>query len=142
MAKDGKIKLPKRVAGIKIPKVIRKGPLAEFLNSHAGQMILAEAVVATAAIFTAAKSDEESTVAENLRHPVDGAQRLGHAVAMSATDHSERLTHAFHEAARAFHEALQDAYTGTAWRDRHDIGADEPEIHSAKKSSGRHDTRH
>jgi hypothetical protein len=140
MAKHDKIKLPKRVAGVKIPKVIRKGPLGQFLNSHAGQVILAEAVVAAAAIFTAAKAEGESAVAEGLRHPVEGVERLGHAMALTATDHSERLAHAFRAAGRAFRESLQGGYANV-WQDRRDIGADEAP--ARKKSSGRsHATRH
>lgn len=139
MAKDSKIRLPKRVAGMKIPKVVRKGPLGQFLNSHAGQVIIAEAVVAAAAIFTA-KSDEESAVGDGLRHPVDGARRLRQAVATTGTDQGERLAHAFRRAGEAFREALHEGYPGV-WRDRRDIGAAEEETpRAAKKSS--HDTRH
>lgn len=140
MPKHDKIKLPKRVAGIKIPKVIRKGPLGEFLKSHAGQVILAEAIVATAAIFTASKADGESAVAEGLKHPVEGVERLGRAMALTTSDHSERLTQAFRTAGRAFREALHEGYANV-WQDRRDIGADEAP--ARKKSSGRsHDTRH
>lgn len=38
-----KLKLPKRIAGIKIPKTIRKGPVGEFMSSPAGQLVIAEA---------------------------------------------------------------------------------------------------
>jgi hypothetical protein len=141
--KHGKIKLPKRVAGIRIPKVIRKGPLGQFLNSHAGQVILAEAVVAAAAIFTA-KTAEDSAVGDGLRHPVDGARRLKHAMAATSADQSERLAHAFRRAGEAFREALHDGYAGV-WQDRRDIGSDEEEeAPRAKKSSARdsHDTHH
>jgi hypothetical protein len=107
MAKHAKFKIPKRVAGVKIPKVIRKGPLGNFLNSNGGQLILAETVVAMAAAFTAVKTDEDSTVGESLRHPMDGARRLGSAVIAAGSDEGDRLAHAFREAARAFRAALQ-----------------------------------
>lgn len=142
MAKRDRIKLPKRVGGVKIPKVIRKGPLGEFLNSHAGRLILGEALVAAAAIFTATKTDDDSAVAEGLRHPVDGARRLGNAMALSSADHSERLGHACREAGRTFRETLHAAYDPLR-QDRRDIGAngvdgvDEDEAHAKKKSSGR-----
>lgn len=139
MAKQDKITLPKRVAGIKIPKVVRKGPLGQFLNSHAGQVIVAEALVAAAAVFTATRTDESSPVGEGLRHPVDGARKLSQVVAASGADQSERLAHAFRVAGRAFREALHDGY-GSPWQDRRDIGAEDEEAPPRKKSS--HDTRH
>lgn len=147
MAKQAGIKLPKRLAGIKIPKAVRKGPLGQFLNSHAGQVILAEAVVAAAAVFTASKTDDDSPIAEGLRHPVEGARHLGEAVAMTGADHSERLAYAIHAAGRAFREALRESY-GTAWRDERatafDAGDDDAEAAPAKKKSSGHsrDTRH
>ena len=147
MAKQAGIKLPKRLAGIKIPKAVRKGPLGQFLNSHAGQVILAEAVVAAAAVFTAAKADEDSPVADGLRHPVEGARHLGQVVAMTSADHSERLAHACHAAGRAFREALREGYS-TAWRDERATASaagedDDEAARTKKKSSGRsHDTRH
>jgi hypothetical protein len=117
MAKKVKIKLPKRVAGLKIPKVVRKGPIGEFLNSGAGQVLLAETLVAAAAVFTAAKTGEDSPVAEGLRHPVDGARRLSHALSDAGSDQSARLSYAFKEAARAFREALQNS-NAAAWEER------------------------
>src|SRR5688500_17587238 len=103
MAKKVQIKLPKRVAGIKIPKAVRKGPIVHFLNSGAGQVILAETLVAAAAMFAVTKTDEHSSVADDLRHPVDAARRLGQALTDASSDQSERLAHAFKAASRAFH---------------------------------------
>ena len=45
-----KLKLPKRIAGIKIPKTIRKGSVGEFMSSPAGQLVIAEALVAAAGV--------------------------------------------------------------------------------------------
>ena len=44
--KDGSVKLPKKIAGVKIPKTVRKGAIAEFLGSKAGQKLVAEVVTA------------------------------------------------------------------------------------------------
>ena len=117
MAKHDGIKLPKRVAGIKIPKVIRKGPIGQFLNSRAGQVVLAETIVAAAAAFTAVKADPDSATGETLRHPVEGARRAGHAVAATGVNETERLAHAFREASRAFRDALQQDSFFAVWRD-------------------------
>ncbi|MES2625353.1 MAG: hypothetical protein V4628_08745 [Pseudomonadota bacterium] len=112
MAKKVKVKLPKRVAGMKIPKVVRKGALGEFLNSGAGQVILAETLVAAAAMFTAAKAD--------------GARRLGN-LADAGADHSHRLAKACKAASHAFREALhEDAAT---WEE-----VPEPPAKSAKSA--------
>jgi hypothetical protein len=49
MAKKTKAKLPKTIAGVKVPKAIRtSGLLDELLNSPLGREILAEAIVAAA----------------------------------------------------------------------------------------------
>ena len=93
MAKKVKIKLPKKVAGVKIPKVIRKGPIGQFLNSGAGQVILAETLVAATAMFAAEKKG--------------GVRRLGKALAGAGVDQTERLANACKAAGRAFREALQ-----------------------------------
>jgi hypothetical protein len=131
--KHAKFKLPKRVAGVKIPKVIRKGPLPAFLNSGAGQLILAEMIVAIAAAFTAAKTDEDSPVGEGLRHPVEGARRVANAVIGAGADENERLAHAFRAAGVAFRDALQGR--DEAWHDRLD-STDDP-APAKKKSSTR-----
>jgi hypothetical protein len=132
--KQAKFKLPKRIAGVKIPKVIRKGPLGHFLNSNAGQLILAETAVAMAAAFTAVKADEDSSVADTLRHPVDGARRLGSAVLDASTDEGDRLTHAFREAARAFRDALHERDVPLR-RNVDKASDDEADLVPAKKKS-------
>jgi hypothetical protein len=50
MAKKGKgkSKLPKKVAGIKVPKMLRKGAVATLFDSPRGREILADALMAAA----------------------------------------------------------------------------------------------
>jgi hypothetical protein len=49
MAKKSQVKLPKTIAGVKVPKAVRtSGLLDEVLNSPLGREILAEALVAAA----------------------------------------------------------------------------------------------
>ncbi|HVF16542.1 MAG TPA: hypothetical protein VNA21_06505, partial [Steroidobacteraceae bacterium] len=50
-----KLKLPKKIAGVKIPKAVRKGPVGQFLNSSAGQLLVAEALIAAGGAFFAAE---------------------------------------------------------------------------------------
>jgi hypothetical protein len=107
MAKKLKIKLPKRVAGVKIPKAVRKGPVAAFLNSGAGQLILAETLVAAAGALAVSKSDPDVSPGEAVRHPVDTSRRVGRAVAQTGGDQAARLSYALREAARAFRDAIE-----------------------------------
>ena len=118
MAKKIKIKLPKRIAGVKIPKVMRKGMIADFLNSGRGQTMMAEALVAAAAMFTASKSES--------------AREAGKTVAETGTARAERLAHACKAAAKAFHEALQDE-TEETWKETPEAGKGK----TRKKSSAR-----
>ncbi|WP_157961364.1 hypothetical protein [Microvirga flavescens] len=49
MTKKAKTKLPKTVAGVKIPKTVRQGDLLEgLLNSDTGRKVLADALLAAA----------------------------------------------------------------------------------------------
>jgi hypothetical protein len=108
MAK-AKLKLPKRIAGVKIPKALRKGPVGQFLNSSAGQLLVAEALIAAGGAFVA--------------HETDGGEKLKR-VGRAASDRSSdarqvlergsaRLSFAFGEAVRAFREALREPEPGT-----------------------------
>jgi hypothetical protein len=50
MTKSDTLKLPKRIAGVKVPKVLRRpGTIVDFLNSPVGRLVLAEALIAAAA---------------------------------------------------------------------------------------------
>ncbi len=90
MAKKLKIKLPKKVAGVKIPKALRKGSFAKFLNTGAGQAVMAEAVLAALAVFAASKTTKGRSV--------------GHSIAESGADAREHMTNAFREAVKRFRE--------------------------------------
>lgn len=96
MSKRIKVKLPKRVAGVKIPKAARKGPIADFLNSSGGQVLLAEALVLAAGVFGARR------VAAQAGAPWDPGIRENFAEA------SARLAHASREALKAFRAALSE----------------------------------
>jgi hypothetical protein len=54
MAKNGKVKIPKKVAGVKVPKMLRKSPIAALVDSPLGREILADAIVAAATAAAAA----------------------------------------------------------------------------------------
>lgn len=53
-----KLKIPKRIAGLKIPKAVRKGPAGKFLKSSAGQLLVAQALLVS----------ESASTSEGLSH--------------------------------------------------------------------------
>jgi hypothetical protein len=106
-----KIKIPKRIAGVKIPKGIRKGPIADFLSSSGGQIVLAEALLAFGAFYASRRFDPNTPAADLLRHPIDRARAklaghgLGDGGLASAPD---RLVRAFRAGVRAFRSELDE----------------------------------
>ena len=96
MSKRKKVKLPKRIAGVKLPKATRKGPIVDFLNSSGGQVLLAEALVLAAGVFGARR------VAAQAGAPWEPGMRE------HIADASARLAHASREALQAFRSALSE----------------------------------
>ena len=140
MAKKLKIKLPKRVAGVKIPKSVRKGPIGQFLNSGAGQIIIAQALVAAAGAIAVSKTDSDSTVGNLLHHPVDTTRRMGRNAARASADQAARLSYALREGARAFRVAMETGPREEGWREPATGSEVEPGVTSEaapKKKSSR-----
>ncbi|MDB5444996.1 MAG: hypothetical protein JWQ97_313 [Phenylobacterium sp.] len=120
MAKKHKHKslLPKRIAGVKVPKAVRKGRLGELLASQTGRALLAQAVLAAGAIGATKKAGdavvdkvEDASQPEGLRgFAGDVAERLK----ARGTDGKDAgaagavLAVALGEAARAFVKALNE----------------------------------
>jgi hypothetical protein len=114
MVKKLKLKVPKRIAGVKLPRVLRKGPVADFLNSSAGQLLLAEALVALGGALAAERVGSDSGSAESGHNPIQGLKKAGRfasAKGAGAADdvarESRRLSFAFNEAIRAFRTGLE-----------------------------------
>lgn len=120
MAKS-KIKVPKRVAGVKIPKAVRKGPVLQFVNSSAGKLLVAEALTAALGIF-AYKQAADGT-GEKIKMKAQDAQE-------ALRNNTARLTHAFGEGVRAFREALSEP-APMANRVEDDVGDDEEAVQEA-----------
>jgi hypothetical protein len=106
MAKKSKNFLPKKIAGVKVPKKVRKGQFGELLASPGGQKLIAQAIVAIGAVAGAKKVKDSpkargaiADAADKLRDAGDGA---GHA----GTAASGALAYALGEAARSFTDAL------------------------------------
>jgi hypothetical protein len=101
MAKN--LKVPKRIAGMKIPKTIRKGPVGHFLNSSGGQMLIAEVLLALVAVYASRRIDASSTGGA-LGHPM-GTLRAGRDWSRAT---SERFTRALRAGVQAFRAAMQE----------------------------------
>jgi hypothetical protein len=96
-----KIKVPKRVAGVKIPKAVRKGPVLQFVNSSAGKLLVAEALTAALGLFASrqTRGDKGEKIKLTAREAEDALKR-----------NTARLTFAFGEAVRAFRVALAEPH--------------------------------
>ena len=81
MAKSDTLKLPKRIAGVKVPKVLRHGTVTEFLNSPVGRFVLAEALIAAAAALKNYKP-----VAQAAGQVTDTVEKAGAEAATTAKD--------------------------------------------------------
>jgi hypothetical protein len=90
-----KIKVPKRVVGVKIPKTVRKGPVLDFVNSSAGRMLIAEALTAAVGIFAYKQAGSSDPQAGGGYDTQDALKR-----------NTARLSHAFAEGVQAFRRAL------------------------------------
>jgi hypothetical protein len=146
--------LPKRIAGVKVPKSVRKGPFGQLLASRTGQALLAEAIMAAGAVGVARKSDDKDGAHAESAPPLlaglaadalrrwQGAGR-GHdneTGPMGAT-----IAYALGEAARVFvralgehQEAASPAETPAAaeWRRRADNDATQADLERSKKNPG------
>ena len=128
------VKIPKRVAGIKIPKAIRKGPIVDFINTPAGELVLAQTLIAIGGWYTAKEgTDPDSKTGEALRHPVDSLRSL------NTDEMRERFARAFTEAARTFRDVMQDG-SGSERATEKDSASESGEA-TGKKSRVRSDAR-
>jgi hypothetical protein len=98
MAKKNRI--PKKIAGIKIPKVLRKNSLIKsLLGSPAGRQVIANALQAAAGAAAAALVASRSA----------GGQKAGAAIAHAGEDGAELARRALKSAAGALTDALSNA---------------------------------
>jgi hypothetical protein len=126
-----RIKVPKRIAGVKIPKAVRKGPIGHFLNSSAGQRLIAEALLVAGGVTAARGADADSPFGGAIRHSLhritegeDG--KLRNALRLEP----ERFAHALSDGFVAFRDALTRDTTGPT----------EPEVDAETTDSQESDT--
>jgi hypothetical protein len=99
-----RIKLPKRLAGVKIPKGVRKGPVIKFLNTPPGQVVLAQAVLLIGGAFAVGKDREGGELPTSL----ESLKAAGDGLRDRANNTGAKLTRAFAAAAHAFREVMEE----------------------------------
>jgi hypothetical protein len=136
MANKLKLRIPKRIAGVEIPKTVRKGPVAKFLNSSAGQLLLAEALVVVGGALAAERSGSGSRLAELVRNRASGAAKDGEEVDNGRE--ASRLSFALNEAMSAFRQRyLSEGRDSTAEGDTERAGDVQSEsVRPKKKATG------
>lgn len=112
--KGRKAKIPKRVAGVKVPKAVRKGPIGQFLTSNLGKEVLAGALVAAAGAGLKHESGRDSLVGQAVAkggRALKGAGGKARHGGEQAVDQvafaGSAVAYAVSEAAKAFTLALQ-----------------------------------
>ncbi|MYZ50457.1 hypothetical protein [Propylenella binzhouense] len=132
MAKKKKMKsaMPKKIAGVKIPKKVRKGAVGQFVASPAGQAMIGEMLLAALAAIR--KGGKGSKLGIAARHPAAaaelGASRaadLGSDAMEALRERTASLSEAFGEAARHFMDSVSaDADDrGGSWRDEREAAS-------------------
>jgi hypothetical protein len=132
-----KLKLPKKIGGVKIPKSVRKGPVAQFLASPGGQVAMAEALVIAAGVFASTR-DSNSATGQALRHPGESLKAVGRSTVKakdSVARGSRKLSHAFAEGMKSFRAALHDEDVEAALAHEAEALRDDEEDGSKKKRS-------
>lgn len=106
MANKSKSFLPKKIAGVKVPKAVRKGRFGQLLASPAGQALIAEAVMAVGAVAGAKKVADDPGARDSLSKVADKMREATSHAGKSTTEASGVLAYALGEAARSFADAL------------------------------------
>ncbi|HEX3700390.1 MAG TPA: hypothetical protein VHV27_06925 [Phenylobacterium sp.] len=125
--------LPKRIAGVKVPKSVRKGRFGELLASPTGQAVIAEAILAIGAVAGAKKVADSPEARDKLSDMADGLKHAGKKAKRKAAPIDGAVAYALGEAARSFADALHrrhderaPAPSAEGWTERsaHDGSAD------------------
>lgn len=134
MAKNKKNKsaLPKRIAGVKVPKALRKGRAGRFLASPLGVALVSEAVVAAGAVAAGRQTRPGSAARKFADHPLASLSHLTDDAKARGAESAEALRGAFAAASVAFADALRSS------ADALDPSTPDP---STKKSSAREGAR-
>jgi hypothetical protein len=102
MAKKKAAAVPKRIGGVKIPKQLRRGRVAQVLASPVGVAILAEAIIQAGERVLGSQTRPGSAA----RRLAGGAKHAGEDAFTGASAGGSNLAFALGEAARSFADAV------------------------------------
>jgi len=145
--KKAKAFLPKTIAGVRVPKQVRKGRFGELLASPSGQKVIAEAIMAAGALAAGKKAAGDPQVRAAAKAAKDKVAGTIDGTAHGGADAGGALAYALTEAARSFAQALRSggpaeprsfrpadpagsvASTGPTGEERDDVTEKQPPAH-------------
>lgn len=104
MAKKRKNAVPKRIAGMKVPKRLRKGRVGELLSSPVGQVLIFETVARAGERLVGRRTRPGSAERRGAVRSQEAVSDLGE----NASESSAAVVYALRQAARAFVAAMQE----------------------------------
>lgn len=125
--KKTKSLLPKRIAGVKVPRALRKGRAGRFLTSPLGLALLSEAAMAASAAYVAKKGTEPSSAVRRL--------------ASAARDEMESLATEARARGQASSEVLKEAFAAASAAFAARLHQTAEAIDPPKKAAARPETR-
>lgn len=133
--------VPKRIAGMKVPKALRRGRVAQLLASPVGQALLIETVARAGEHLISREARPGSSVRTAAARSQDAMADLG----QGASESSAAFAYALRQAARAFVTAMQEQQQlarepGAAAREPEPAAAGEARLE--KKDRGERPDRH
>lgn len=105
--KKAKGLIPRKIAGVKVPKAVRKGRFGELLASKTGQAIIAQAILGAGAVAAGVKAKDSPKLRKYAKGAKETVAETTHDAGRQARDVSSNLAYAVGLAARAFADALK-----------------------------------
>jgi hypothetical protein len=114
MARKQKKRLPKQLAGVKVPKSVRKGQLGKAIASPDGRAVLAELLMAAATVAGAKKAKDSGAPLDALTEVAHRLREAGSVKGGGKAMADGTVTYAIGEAARTFVKAYDRRRAGEA----------------------------
>ena len=139
--KKAKGLIPRKIAGVKVPKSVRKGRFGQLLTSKTGQALIAQAILGASAVAAGVKAKDSPKIRKFAADAKRKVEDTGQNATNNLADAGATVAYAFGQAARTFVAALQQDENrsfaraddaDTAWTP--DYGAPEPAPGPSPKS--------
>ena len=99
--------LPKRIAGVKVPRSLRKGRAGRFLASPLGVALVSEAAVAAGSWAAGRQAQAGSAARRFADHPLTSLAHLAEDARVRSAASTDALREAFAAASAAFTDTLR-----------------------------------